>query len=89
MEDVIHWVTEHKDESPPKRKVNHSHPDPTANEAERRWCRYEVHSTRLSAFLHRVYQNSSNRSPVSGYGLGLRKDRHHTVSHQRLDAEHL
>lgn len=33
MEAVIHWVTEHKDESPPKRKVNHSHPDPTANEA--------------------------------------------------------
>lgn len=33
MEDIIHWVTEHKDESPPKRKVNHSHPDPTANEA--------------------------------------------------------
>ena len=31
MEDIIHWVTEHKDESPPKRKVNHSHP--TANEA--------------------------------------------------------
>lgn len=24
MEDIIHWVTEHKDESPPKRKVNHS-----------------------------------------------------------------
>lgn len=33
MEDIIHWVTEHKDESPPKRKVNHSHSDPTANEA--------------------------------------------------------
>ena len=37
MEDVIHWVTEHKDESPPKRKVNHSHPDPTANEAIGMW----------------------------------------------------
>ena len=33
MEDIIHWVTEHKDESPPKRKDNHSHPDPTPNEA--------------------------------------------------------
>ena len=33
MEDVIHWITEHKEESPPHRKVNHSHPDPTANES--------------------------------------------------------
>lgn len=33
MEDVIHWVTEHKEESPPHRRVNRSHPDPTANEA--------------------------------------------------------
>ena len=33
MEDVIHWVTENKEESPPHRRVNHSHPDPTANEA--------------------------------------------------------
>ena len=33
MEDVIHWVTEHKKESPPHRRVIHSHPDPTANEA--------------------------------------------------------
>ena len=33
MEDVIHWVTEHKEESPPNRKVSYSHPDPTANEA--------------------------------------------------------
>ena len=33
MEDVIHWVTEHKEENPPNRKVSYSHPDPTANEA--------------------------------------------------------
>ena len=33
MEEVIHWVTEHKDESPPHRKTSQSHPDPTANEA--------------------------------------------------------
>lgn len=33
MEDVIHWITEQKKESPPHRRVNHSHPDPTANEA--------------------------------------------------------
>jgi len=33
MEDVIHWVTEHKKESPSHRRVNHSHLDPTANEA--------------------------------------------------------
>ena len=33
MEDVIHWITEHKEESPPHRRVSHSHPDPTANEA--------------------------------------------------------
>ena len=33
MEDVIHWVTEHKEENPPNRKVSHSHPDPTADEA--------------------------------------------------------
>lgn len=33
MEDVIHWVTEHKDESPPRRRISQSHPDPTANEA--------------------------------------------------------
>lgn len=33
MEDVIHWITEHKEESSPNRKVSHSHPDPTANEA--------------------------------------------------------
>lgn len=33
MEDVIHWITEHKEESAPNRKVSHSHPDPTANEA--------------------------------------------------------
>lgn len=33
MEDVIHWITEHKEENPPNRKVSHSHPDPTANEA--------------------------------------------------------
>ena len=33
MEDVIHWITEHKDESPSHRRVSHSHPDPTANEA--------------------------------------------------------
>ena len=33
MEDVIHWITEHKEERSPNRKVSHSHPDPTANEA--------------------------------------------------------
>lgn len=33
MEDVIHWITEHKEENSPNRKVSHSHPDPTANEA--------------------------------------------------------
>ena len=33
MEDVIHWNTEHKEESAPNRKVSHSHSDPTANEA--------------------------------------------------------
>ena len=33
MEDVIHWITEHKEESAPNRKVSHSHSDPTANEA--------------------------------------------------------
>lgn len=33
MEYVIHWITEHKEESAPNRKVSHSHPDPTANEA--------------------------------------------------------
>ena len=33
MDDVIHWITEHKEESSPNRKVSHSHPDPTANEA--------------------------------------------------------
>ena len=33
MEEVIHWITEHKEESAPNRKVSHSHPDPTANEA--------------------------------------------------------
>ena len=33
MEDVIHWITEHKEESSPNRKVRHSHPDPSANEA--------------------------------------------------------
>lgn len=31
--DNIHWITEHKEESSPNRKVSHSHPDPTANEA--------------------------------------------------------
>lgn len=33
MGDVIHWITEHKEESNLNRKVSHSHPDPTANEA--------------------------------------------------------
>ena len=33
MKDVIHWITEHKEESSPNGKVSHSHPDPTANEA--------------------------------------------------------
>lgn len=33
MEEVIHWITEHKEESAPNRKVSHSHQDPTANEA--------------------------------------------------------
>lgn len=33
MKDVIHWITEHKEENPPNRKVSPSHPDPTANEA--------------------------------------------------------
>lgn len=33
MEDVIHWITEHKEGGSPNRKVSHSHPDPTANEA--------------------------------------------------------
>ena len=33
MEDIIHWITEPKEESAPHRKVSHSHPDPTANEA--------------------------------------------------------
>lgn len=33
MENVIHWITEHKEENPPNRKVSHSHPDPTADEA--------------------------------------------------------
>ena len=33
MEDVIHWITEHKEEGSPNRKVSHSHPDPTADEA--------------------------------------------------------
>ena len=32
MEDVIHWVTEHKDESPPRRVAHRPH-DPTANQA--------------------------------------------------------
>lgn len=33
MEDVIHWITEHKEEGSLNRKVSYSHPDPTANEA--------------------------------------------------------
>ena len=33
MEDVIHWITEHKEEGSLNRKVSHSHPDPTANKA--------------------------------------------------------
>lgn len=33
MEEVIHWITEHTEENSPNRKVSHSHPDPTANEA--------------------------------------------------------
>lgn len=33
MEDIIHWITEHKEEGSLNRKVSHSHPDPTANEA--------------------------------------------------------
>ena len=33
MENVIHWITEHKEESALNRKVSHSHLDPTANEA--------------------------------------------------------
>ena len=33
MEDVIHWITEHKEEESLNRKVSRSHPDPTANEA--------------------------------------------------------
>ena len=33
MENVIHWITEHKEEGSLNRKVSHSHPDPTANEA--------------------------------------------------------
>ena len=33
MENVIHWITEHKEENSPNRKVSHSHPDPTADEA--------------------------------------------------------
>lgn len=33
MEEVIHWITEHKEESASNRKVSHSHTDPTANEA--------------------------------------------------------
>ena len=33
MEDAIHWITEHKEEGSLNRKVSHSHPDPTANEA--------------------------------------------------------
>lgn len=32
MEDVIHWITEHKDENPPRRAA-HRPPDPTANQA--------------------------------------------------------
>jgi len=32
MEDVIHWVTEHKEESLPRRAA-HRPPDPTANQA--------------------------------------------------------
>lgn len=32
MEDVIHWVTEHKEESPPRRAC-HRPPDPTADKA--------------------------------------------------------
>ena len=33
MKEVIHWITEHKEESPPYRRTSHSHLDPTANEA--------------------------------------------------------
>lgn len=33
MEDVIHWVTEHKEKSSSHKRVSQSHPDPTANEA--------------------------------------------------------
>ena len=33
MEDVIHWVTEHKEKSPPERRHHRSHPDPTADAA--------------------------------------------------------
>lgn len=29
------------------------------------------------------YQNTPGRSPFSGYGLGLRKDRYHIDGHQR------
>ena len=47
MEDVIHWITEHKEEGSLNRKVSHSHPDPTANEAignvvrEERWKKHQ------------------------------------------------
>ena len=46
MEDVIHWITEHKEEGSLNRKVSHSHPDPTANEAIGNVIREERRKTR-------------------------------------------
>ena len=33
MEDVIHWITEHKEGGSPNRESQPQPPDPTANEA--------------------------------------------------------
>ena len=52
-------------------------------------CPNEVHSARLPELLHGVYQDTPDCGSFSGYGLGLRKDCHHPVRHQRPHAGHI
>ena len=70
MEDVIHWVTAHKEENPPNRKVSHSHPDPTADEAISKVIREEgkkKHKKRNQVSNIRNYQAACTEKRISSY----------------------
>lgn len=82
MEDVIHWITEHKEESAPNRKVSHSHPDPTANEAMEHLAKQKIPVRDIKSSTDIRDWNAGN-IPVAlihpasaGHGLNIQQGGH-------------